>query len=330
MRIEKSVTSISWIPSEAIPGTMKVPFLLGIGHYDPPPPDHLDDPKRLQEAAEIRFANQLKAFIEVDDGQIVDAGYEGGGLVSNTVATLGPKQIEIPPVVFPEIKRDPEYGDGWVKFVQTVGARTGSPMPRKVSRPPFVQMIAPTAWTTLALTIHTDGQSEHQVVGASPFPRHWFYNDDGELVEKSGITDYQSWAGENWGEMSPWGDHEHELVTTEVETALERSLSKLIMNEGARPKIRKIKEGEALTEQGETGEDLYLVLDGMLTVVVDGEPIAEVGPGAILGERAILEGGTRTSTLRATTQAKVAVASPDQVDREALAELAAGHRREDG
>ena len=38
MRIEKSVTSITWIPSEAISGMPKVPFEMGVAHYDEPPP----------------------------------------------------------------------------------------------------------------------------------------------------------------------------------------------------------------------------------------------------------------------------------------------------
>ena len=41
MRIESSVTAISWIPSEAISGMPKLPFQIGIGHYDEPPPDQL-------------------------------------------------------------------------------------------------------------------------------------------------------------------------------------------------------------------------------------------------------------------------------------------------
>ena len=39
MRVESSVTSISWIPSEAITGMTKMPFEMGMAHYDPPPPD---------------------------------------------------------------------------------------------------------------------------------------------------------------------------------------------------------------------------------------------------------------------------------------------------
>ena len=37
-----------------------------------------------------------------------------------------------------------------------------------------------------------------------------------------------------------------------------------------------------LTEQGDEGNELYL-LDGVLAVEVDGETVAEIGPGAILG-----------------------------------------------
>lgn len=329
MRIGSQVTSVSWIPSEAIPGAMKIPMLLGIGHYDPPPPERLEDLAGLHKEGKFRFANRLAAWIETDDGRIVDAGYEGGGLISSTVAKLGPTSVAIPPVGFPDIQREPELGDGWVRFVQTTGGRTGAPMPRKVNRPPYMQVTSPTAWTTLALIIEADGTTRHEVAGASPFPRHWIYDDEGALVQKSGLADYKDWATENWGERSPWGEHDQEAVIAEVETALERQLSTVIMRSGARPKIRKLKKGVTLTEQGEPGEALYLVLDGMLTVEVDGEAIAEAGPGAILGERSILEGGRRTSTLRTATPVKVAEATADQIDRQALIDLSEGHRREE-
>ena len=41
MRIESSVTSVSWIPSEAIEGLAKLPFEAGLTHYDQAPPDVL-------------------------------------------------------------------------------------------------------------------------------------------------------------------------------------------------------------------------------------------------------------------------------------------------
>ena len=41
MRVEKSVTAVTWIPSEAIEGMPKLPFELGMTSYDDPPPDRL-------------------------------------------------------------------------------------------------------------------------------------------------------------------------------------------------------------------------------------------------------------------------------------------------
>ena len=97
-------------------------------------------------------------------------------------------------VPFSTIQTDPEVGPDAVRFTQTAGGRTGVPAPRPVPRPPFFQFRAPTAWTTLSLTIHTDGSVEHEVVGASPFPRHWIYDDSGKLAAKTGLIDYKSWA----------------------------------------------------------------------------------------------------------------------------------------
>lgn len=326
MRISSSITSLSWIPSEAIPGAMKIPMLLGIGHYDPPPPDHLEDLDGLHAAGKFRFANRLSAFAEfADDGGVTDAGYAGGGLISPTVATLGQKAFSIPPIGFPDLQHPPEIGDGSVRFVQTTGGRTGAPMPRKVNRPPFVQVTSPTVWTTLALTLHTDGRVETEVVGASPFPRHWFYDKDGLLFKKSGVADYKGWAEDNFGDRSPWADHEQAILTADVETALERHLSTVIMSGGARPEIRRLSAGAILTEQGQPGDELYLLLDGILSVEVNGECVVEIGPGAVLGERAILEGGRRTSTLRANTPIRVAVADVGRIDRNALEQLAQGH-----
>jgi CRP-like cAMP-binding protein len=83
------------------------------------------------------------------------------------------------------------------------------------------------------------------------------------------------------------------------------------------------------TPKGEPGTDIYLVLDGVIRVERDGEWLADYGPGALLGERAHLEGGTRTSTLVTVTPSRVASVDAGQLDRSSLAELAGGHRRED-
>jgi Cyclic nucleotide-binding domain len=328
MRIESSVTSISWIPSEAVQGTTKLPFEMGLAHYDDPPPDHIESLTELREADRFRFANQLSAWIEVDDGRIVDHGQSGAGEIGATTISLGGRGMTIAAVAFPDRRQAPLVGDGWVRFTQTAGGRTGVPAPRKVNRPPFVQLAAPLAWTSLTLTISSDGTSSHELTGASPFPRHWVYDRDGNLAQKSGLVDFKRWYQQAFGRHTPWGDEDSPALVTEVETALERELSLRIMRGGVKPRIETVKAGATLVVQGDEGKDMYLLLDGVLSVEVDGSPVAQVGPGTVLGERALLEGGRRTATLRAVTACRVAAASGSELSPEMLSELAAGHRRE--
>ena len=87
--------------------------------------------------------------------------------------------------------------------------------------------------------------------------------------------------------------------------------------------------GERLTTQHDKADDLLVLLDGVLRAEVDETVVAEIGPGAVLGERAVLESGTRTATLVAVTPCTVAVAARDAVETSALEQLAAGHRREE-
>jgi len=58
-RFESSVISISWIPSEAIEGLSKVPFELGVTHYDQIPPDRIEDLEELRRTDRFREANEL-------------------------------------------------------------------------------------------------------------------------------------------------------------------------------------------------------------------------------------------------------------------------------
>ena len=329
MRIESSVTSVSWIPSEAIGGFKRAPFDLGPMHYDDPPADQIDDLQALTRSGAVRFINQQRAWVEVDNGSIVGHGQSGRGWMGRTKLGFGSRMILYPTIAMPDLRPEPVSTSESVRFVQTTGGRPALPLPRKLNRPPFVQIIPPIVWTTLALTIQADGSATHEVVGASPFPRHWIYDASGKLVNKVAVTDFDKWSGEIFGERTPWGREDSPAFVTEVESALERELSTQIMRGGSKPQVRKLATGSTLVEQGQAGAELFLLLDGVLAVDVDGKPIAEVGPGAILGERALLEGGLRTATLRAVTPCRVAVATASQVSEEALAELAKGHRREE-
>jgi hypothetical protein len=330
MKIEKSVTAVTWIPSEAIEGMPKLPFELGITHYDESPPDRIGegDLEALRDADRFREANQLRAWIEVDDGKIVDAGYSGGALVGSTRVKIGPKTISFAGVKYPLLQDEPEVGPDWVKFVQSAGGRMGLPAPRRVRGKPFFQLASASAWTTLQLIIYADGTAKYKLIGASPFPRHWIYDDEGKLVEKSGTIDFERWWRESFGPNMPWGGEDSPVVVSAAESELERELSRLVMHDQKGLARRELGEGETLTEQDEPGSELYLVLDGMLDVEIDGDVVAEVGPGAILGVRSSLEGGLRTATLRAATPCRVVVLPRSELDQAELAAIASGQRRE--
>jgi hypothetical protein len=330
MRFESSVTSVSWIPSESVSGLYKAGYAAGASHPDDPPPDVLEDLDGLFAAERFRFANHLAAWIEVEDGRIADAGYAGRGYISCTRFGWGPqREVTFQPAEFPELRNEPEITATGARFTQTTGGRTGAPMPRPVTGRPHVQWLAPTVWTTLALDIGTDGSSRGQVTGASAFPRHWIYDRQGQLVAKSGLADFREWMAAAHGQHSPWGNEDSQPLVTVAESAMERQLSATIMRGGAKPTIRKLPKNELLTEQGEPGGDVYLLLDGILSVWVDGTQVAELGPGAVVGERALLEHGRRTATLRAATSCVIATAAKDQIDPDSLASLAELHRRED-
>ncbi|HSC49029.1 MAG TPA: cyclic nucleotide-binding domain-containing protein [Gaiellaceae bacterium] len=324
MRIESSVTSVTWIPSEAIKGMPKLPFEWGVAHYDEPPHDRLLDLEAMHENDLFREANELRAWIEADDdGSVSEFGYEGGGRIGVTRIKLGRREVAFPAVQYPLIQAEPEVGDGWVRFRQSAGGHMGLPAPRRVMGKPFFRVQSASAWTTLELTINADGTAQPKLVGASPFPRHWIYDDDGVLVQKSGTIDFERWYRESHGSKTPWGDEDSEAFAVAVESELERELSSSIMRDGAKLERRVLDAGEALIEQGQEGRELFLILDGVVDVEVDGEEVAEIGPGALIGEMALLGDGKRTASVYATTPTRVVVVPPDAVAQSALEELAA-------
>ncbi len=230
----------------------------------------------------------------------------------------------VPGVAFPTIAPEAEASDDEVRFLQTVGGRAGFPAPRRVRGKPFFRISSATAWTTLELVIRADGSSAGRLAGASPFPRHWVYDRDGVLCHKAGTIEFDTWYRESHGRSTPWGEEDSPAFVTQAESALERQISADLMRRGAAPRRHSLEAGGTLVEQGDPGEEIFLLLDGVLAVEVDGEKVAEIGPGAILGERAVVEQGRRTATLRAQTSCRVAVVPAGEVDRAALERLAAG------
>ena len=97
---------------------------------------------------------------------------------------------------------------------------------------------------------------------------------------------------------------------------------------GPQPRTAKVKAGATILAEGEAADEIVLVLDGMVEVEAGGTELAKLGPGAVLGERASLEEGRRTATVRAPTDCRI-VSYQAALPVADLRELAVGHRRED-
>lgn len=70
-----------------------------------------------------------------------------------------------------------------------------------------------------------------------------------------------------------------------------------------------VPQGEVLMRQGEVGHDFYLIIEGMARVERDGEVVANVTHGAIIGELALVGAGQRTATVVADTDMVLATGS---------------------
>jgi len=76
--------------------------------------------------------------------------------------------------------------------------------------------------------------------------------------------------------------------------------------------------GQVLIERGQHGAGLYLILEGTVTVEAP-EGTRDLGPGAVVGERALLSGdGLRTARVQATSDLRVLA-----IDRSKFEELCA-------
>jgi hypothetical protein len=259
MRIESSVTSISWIPIEAVEGLAGVAFDVGLAHYDLPPPPVLGDLDAMRRADRFRFANELRAWVEVVDGGIVNYGHLGQGYLGSTTLRIGAGSITFQAVGLPDLRPTPQVSATSVRFVQTAGGRAGVPAPRYV---------------------------DHR---------------------------------EAFGSQAPWGGIDTPALIRPAVSDVQREISDLIM--GRSPTLERLEAGQVLVRQGDPGNQLFLLLDGLLSVEVDGTAVAEVAPGAVLGELALLRGGRQQATLRAITLCRVARVRDDQIDKASLERL---------
>jgi CRP-like cAMP-binding protein len=84
--------------------------------------------------------------------------------------------------------------------------------------------------------------------------------------------------------------------------------------------------GKVLIEHGQPGTGLYVVIDGSVVVEAPGSE-RELGPGAVVGERALVaEHGLRTARVRALTDCVLLAVDRAEIDRLCAADPAFAER----
>jgi CRP/FNR family transcriptional regulator, cyclic AMP receptor protein len=79
----------------------------------------------------------------------------------------------------------------------------------------------------------------------------------------------------------------------------------------------KVKAGRVLVREGAIGNEFMIMASGMAEVTQDGESIATLGRGDLVGEMALLQpyGSRRNATVTAVTDAEIYAGSPAEFRR---------------
>ena len=321
-RITGAATCLSWIPPQAVEGAFKLPFSVGMAHYDAPPPDCAPDVDGLLAADAIRFANRLQAWIDVEGGQITGYGMDGGGRLGHTTVRLASRAVTFAGVALPDLTPPPEVFRDRIRFTQTAGGHTGAAVPRRISRPPFVRLSAPLAWSTIVLTIGSDGSSRAELAAASSFPRHYLYDSAGTLMAKSALIRYQDWLRRSDQASSPWGGAGDAIPLAPVRPGVERSLADTILVSGGYRQHR-LAAGAMLSDLPISPGEVHVLLDGLLLFEIDGRPALDAGPGAIFDPAMRAPESKQHVSVRAKTPCRLAVIPRAELDSQALLGVAA-------
>ena len=313
-------------------GLSKVPFELGVTHYDEPPPDGIDDLRGDPDDAtgSARRTSSRPASRSTTAGSST-TGTSARAASGPRRSASGPRRCRSPRSSCPTSRPEPRSARRSVRFVQTAGGRMGLPTPRRVSGKPFVQCWPSIAWTTLALTINADGTSSHELVGASPFPRHWIYDDGGRLVgEVRRSSTSRKWYRDSFGEHRRGATQDSPAVLRRGRDRAGARRSRARSCAAARSRRSgRSPPARRSCDRATPGTEVFL--DPRRDARGRGRRrgVAEIGPGAVLGERAPLEDGIRSATLRAELHQGAGWPrwqELTELDHDDLGELATTHR----
>jgi len=110
-----------------------------------------------------------------------------------------------------------------------------------------------------------------------------------------------------------------------VRGAAERSLANAILMSG-NYRQHDLPEGALLSELPIADTEVHVLLDGLLLIEIDHQPVLEAGPGAIFDPSARTSYSKQHVTVRATTACRLAVLPRALLDSQALLGVAAEQR----
>ena len=252
-----------------------------------------------------------------------------GGRIGSTTLRVG-TDLTFAAVSMPDRQAEPEFGDGWVRFTQTVGRAHRRAHATPVSRAPFVQYRAPLAWSTLELTIFADGHSEHRLTGASKFPRHWVYDTEGAPGRQDRSDRHEGVGQHRLRQAHAVGRRGLAGVR---HRGRDRARTRARQPRHARSGAAEDPQGPAPATCSPVRATRATSCSCCSTECSSSMSTAPSGPRSVPARCSASgrcsKGGRRTSTLLARTPCRVAArCAAEQVDRDKLAELATNHRRE--
>jgi CRP/FNR family cyclic AMP-dependent transcriptional regulator len=89
-----------------------------------------------------------------------------------------------------------------------------------------------------------------------------------------------------------------------------------------------VEAGHILVREGSAATEVFIIVEGLATVIVRGTPVAKLGPGEFLGEMALLDLAPRSATVVAETSMRLLATDPRRflslVDHPGIARTIAG------
>jgi hypothetical protein len=108
----------------------------------------------------------------------------------------------------------------------------------------------------------------------------------------------------------------------EVRSGVERQLADAMLAAGS-VRRNSLASGALLSSQSIADTEVHLLLDGLLVIEYDGNPVLEAGPGAIFDPSLRTPESKQRVTVRARTPCRLAVLRRDRLDSDALLGVAA-------